>query len=133
MGEIMTKKYDQYANLNNIKDSAIIIYQDYTIVFANEHFVNQIGISEEVIVGAKCYMLLHHSLFPCTWKSVPETECCHRQVFATGNSMNVTHQHKMPDGSKRFFQISASPIKDENGEVIEMIYISKEITKHKEL
>jgi len=129
----VTKKYDQYTNLNNIKGSAIIIDQDYTIVFANEHFVNQIGIPEKVIVGEKCYTLLHHYLFPCTWDILPETECCHRKVFATGNSMNVTHQHKMPDGSKKFFQISASPIKDENGAIIEIICISNEITKRKEL
>jgi len=126
-------KYGQYSYLNNIKDFAIVIDQDYTIVFVNDNFRNLMGIFAEKLVGEKCYSLLHHSLFPCTWKDVPETECCHRKVFATGNSMNVTHQHKMPDGSKRFFQISASPIEDKNGAVIEIICTSKEITKHKEL
>ncbi len=126
-------KYDQYTYLNNISYYAHIIDQDYTIVFVNDNFTNLMGLSAEKLVGEKCYHLLHHYLFPCTWKSVPETECPHRQVFRTGRPMCGTHQYKMPNGSKSFFEISASPIKDENGSVVRIICISKKLTKQVEL
>ncbi len=92
------------------------------------------GLPVEKLVGEKCYHLLHHNLFPCTtWKSVPETECPHRQVLGTGRPMCVTQQYKMPDGSKRFFEISASPMKDENGSVVRILCISKDLSKQVEL
>jgi len=85
------------------------------------------GISAEKLVGEKCYSLMHHYLFPCTWKSVPEKECPYRQVFKTGLPMSVTHKHKMPDGSEKSFKVSSSPVKDENGLVISISNILKRI------
>ena len=122
------KKSDPDSALNNINDSAIVIDQDYTITFVNENFRELIRISAENIVGEICYCLLHHYLFPCTWKSVPETECPSRQVFQTGHPMSFTHNHKMPDGSEKSFKVSSSPVKDENGSVIRIISIFKELT-----
>ncbi|MBC8317104.1 MAG: PAS domain S-box protein [Desulfobulbaceae bacterium] len=124
---------DQYTLLNYISDSVLIIDRDYTINFANHSFLELYGSSSEEVVGEKCYQLLHKSPFPCAGKPLSANDCAHKQVFETSLPVNLSHLHEMPDGSKRFLQISASPIKDETGTVVSLISIIKDITDKKEL
>ena len=126
-------QHDQYTILNNISDSVLIIDQDYTIVFVNQHFGELCDVPVEKLVGEKCYQIHHHSPFPCAEKCIPAKECVHKQVFAIGLPICVSHHHIMPDGTKRFLQISASPVKDKNGAVVRLITIIKDLTAKEEL
>jgi two-component system cell cycle sensor histidine kinase/response regulator CckA len=124
---------DQYAVLNHISDCVLIIDQDYTIVFANEHFCDLCATTRAEIIGQKCHAILHHSPFPCSGHGFPDQQCVHRQVFTTGSPFSVSHSHTLADGSKRFLQISASPLKDEKGEVFRIINIIKDLSREQKL
>ncbi len=124
---------DQYTILTHLTDSVLIIDQDYTIVFANQPFCDLCASTHEKIMGQKCYEILHHSPFPCANNGFPEQQCVHRQVFATGLPVVVHHSHTLTDGSKKFLQISASPLQDAEGKVIRIMNVIKDLTREKEL
>lgn len=124
---------DQYSILTHLTDCVLIIDPDYTIVFANQPFCDLCTSTREKIVGQKCYEILHHSPFPCANNSFPEQQCVHRQVFGTGLPVVVHHSHTLTDGSKKFLQISASPLQDAEGKVIRIMNIIKDLTREKEL
>jgi len=124
---------DQYTILDRFTDSVLIIDQDYTIVFANQPFCDLCATTMEKIIGEKCYKILHHSPFPCANNGLPEQQCVHRQVFASGLPVVVHHSHTLTDGSKKFLQISASPLQDAEGKVTRIMNVIKDLTREKEL
>lgn len=124
---------DQYTILNHLTESILIIDQDYTIVFANQSFHELCATSDEKIRGEKCHAILHHSPFPCVDRDVPEQQCVHRQVFTTGLSLTVSHAHTLDDGSTRFLQICASPLKDKDGKIDGIISVIKDLTQKRKL
>ena len=125
--------HDQYTILNHLTDSVLIIDQDYTIVFANQPFCDLCATTSEKIMGKKCYETLHHSPFPCAGSNIPEQQCVHHQVFTTGLPVVVRHPHTLADGAKKFVQISASPLQDEDGTITRMMSVIKDCTQEKEL
>jgi len=111
--------------LNAIADGVLIIDKDYEIVFANKALLDLCSLSAEDIVGRKCHASSHRCPTPC---ALPE-RCPHKEVFSTGKSVAVKHTHSCQDGRKRIFSITASPIIDDNGNVIRMVEILKDITE----
>jgi PAS domain S-box-containing protein len=124
---------DQYTILNHLTDGILIIDQDYTILFANQPFHQLCATTAEKIRGEKCHAILHHSPFPCSGNGVPDQQCVHRQVFTTGLPITVSHAHTLDDGSRRFLQISASPLKDRDGNIDRIISVIKDLTQEREL
>ncbi len=124
---------DQYTILDHLTDSVLIIDRDYTIVFANQPFCDLCATTNEKIIGKKCYEILHHAPFSCAGSNVPEQQCVHHQVFATGLPVVVHHSHTLADGAKKFLQISASPLQDENGTITRLMSVIKDCTQEKEL
>ena len=124
---------DQYAILDHLTDSVLIINPDYTIVFANRTFCDLCGTTSDTILGRKCYEILHHSPFPCAGKDVPEQQCVHRQVFATGLPFVVRHSHTLADGSEKLLQISSSPLLDEKGTITRLMSVIRDCIEEKEL
>jgi PAS domain S-box-containing protein len=124
---------DQYAILNHLGDSVLIIDRDFTIVFANQPFCDLCAVSNEMILGKKCYEILPHSPFPCAGKNIFEQECFHHQVFTTGLPVVIRHSLTLVDGTKKFLQISTSPLQDENGTITSLMSVIKDCTQEKEL
>jgi len=124
---------DQYSILTHLTDCVLIIDQDYTIVFANQPFYDLCTTTSEKIIEKKCHDILHHSPFPCANNGFPEQQCVHHQVFTTGLPVVTHHSHTLTDGSKKFLQISASPLHDQEGKVIRILTVIKDLTREKEL
>jgi PAS domain S-box-containing protein len=124
---------DQYSILSQFSDCVLILDRDYTIVFANQSFCDLCATTHDEIMGKKCYEVLHHSPFPCTGENEPEHRCLHRQIFTTGLPFSGNRELTMLDGSKKFLQISASPLKDEKGMVVRLLSVIKDLTQEKKL
>jgi PAS domain S-box-containing protein len=129
----MSAQDHQYSILSHLADCVLIIDPDYTIVFANQPFCDLCETTRDKVIGEKCHALLHHSPLPCVNKGISGQQCVHQQVFATGLPVVVSHFHTMGDGIKKFLQISASPLRDENGVIIRLITVIKDLTREKEL
>jgi PAS domain S-box-containing protein len=110
--------------LNAIADPVLIIDKDYKIVFVNDAALDLCGVGREEIISKNCHEISHHYPMPC----VPPETCPHRTVFATGKPSIVKHEHCCTEGKKKIFSITASPIVDAEGHVVQMIEVLRDIT-----
>ena len=114
--------------INAIPDTFLVIDRDYRIVMANTA-VHQAAGCDPVVRQLCCHQVSHHQDTPCTGSDDP---CPLPLVLKHKRPINVLHTHYTASGEKRWVEITASPIFDENGEVIQMIEACKDITKQKE-
>ncbi|VVB94906.1 Histidine kinase [uncultured archaeon] len=80
------------------------------------------------LIGKKCFEIIHKQDTPCTF---PDNICPVLETNKTGKFSMAEHIHYNSDGTKEFVEVSASPIKNENGEVIQVVHIAKDITERK--
>ena len=111
--------------LNAIADPVLIIDRDYKIVFVNKAALELCDVSPDEVVGKNCHEISHNCPVPCA----PPEICPHREVFATGKPLHVTHKHCCTEEKKKIFGITASPIRDADGHVVQMIEVLRDITE----
>lgn len=117
-------------HLDRILDSLphpfyVINAKDYSIVVAN-----QAALGGQKKGGPHTwYALTHHRSSPCLSKEHP---CPLVIVKKTKKSTLVEHVHYDSKGEARFVEVYGFPILDEQGEVVEMIEYSLDITKRKQ-
>ncbi|MDP2157926.1 MAG: PAS domain-containing protein, partial [Nitrospirota bacterium] len=116
--------------LDTIADGIVVIGSDYKIAFVNKAMLDLCGLKEErAIVGKECYDFAHRCSVPCYQQNSPdELTCPYHEGFAEGKSVSVTHCHRMPDGSDKTYQITASPVKDEQDSVTHIIEVYRDIS-----
>jgi hypothetical protein len=116
--------------INSISDGIMVIDKDYIITCANPVICE---IAEGVgrgVLGSHCYEISHRRNTPC---EPPHDICPLKEVFKTGKPLRVTHVHFDEDGNRRYVDIHASPLKDEKGNVVQVIEVSRDITERKKL
>ncbi len=103
----------------------IIDANDYSIQAANPAALES---------GAKgattCYALTHHEDAPCLSTEHP---CPLKQVIKTKQPFIVEHIHLDRDGRPRNMEVHGYPIQDDDGNVVQMIEYSLDITERKRL
>jgi PAS domain S-box-containing protein len=107
---------------DSITDLVSIHDKDFKIVRVNKAFADTFGMKPKEIIGKTCYELVHGT-------KEPLQICPHKQTLDT----------KKPHGAEFFephlgvyLEVSASPIFDENGEIIATVHIAKNITERKQ-
>jgi signal transduction histidine kinase len=98
---------------------------DYSIVLAN-------AATDEFIstANSKCYAITHRRDEPCAGG---EHECPLQIVKRTKTATTVEHIHYDKHANARIFEVHGHPIFDEDGNVIQMIEYSIDITERKKL
>jgi PAS domain S-box-containing protein len=119
------------AILNSMSDSVCIIdVKNFKITDANRAFLNLLNLSKEEIIGRTCYALTHNRKEPC---SPPEDPCPLFDTLKTGKISLAQHWHYLKDGQKRYIDISTVPMRNEKGEIIQVLHTSRDITEQKGL
>jgi len=113
--------------LNNILESLtypfyVIDANDYTIKIANSA-ANLGALSEKTT----CYALTHKRDKPCTDEHI----CPLQEVKKTKKPVVVEHIHYDKDGNARNVEVRGYPIFDKEGNVVQMIEYSLDITESK--
>jgi PAS domain S-box-containing protein len=121
-------KEEQLEFLENVLESLdhpfyVVDANDYTIKLANK--AARLGNLEH---NPTCHMLTHQKSTPCNEIDHP---CPLQEVKRTREPFIVEHQHYDDRGNIRDVQIHAYPILDSDGEVIQMIEYSLDITEIK--
>jgi signal transduction histidine kinase len=98
---------------------------DYTIKLANSA-----AAFGELASGATCYALTHRRDRPCDGV---EHSCPLQIVKRTKQPVILEHIHYDKDGNLRNVEVHASPIFDKEGNVIQMIEYSLDITERKRM
>ena len=113
---------EKYRSLvESTDDSIYLVDRDYKYVFINKRHLTRLGLSEGQCLGHP-YSEFH---------SPEETQLFIEkadQVFISGNSIQHEYQ-SFRDG--RYFLLTLSPVKGEDGIINAITVISKDITEHK--
>jgi signal transduction histidine kinase len=85
------------------------------------------------VVGQYCYKISHGQSKPCR---SPYHECPVKLVWATGKPTQLTHIHAYNTGGKkqkRYLDIIASPITDNQGNTVAVIELMRDVTESKKM
>jgi len=96
---------------------------DTTLTFVNSHYCSFYGQTEKELIGQKWIAL------------VPEEEQeevlrVYREVIARAESATYTHQVVAADGSRRWQEWTDTPILDDEGRVVEVQSVGRDVTEH---
>lgn len=108
--------------LDSLEESLVVLDTDYRIICHNRAFVNWIDNPKRRIVGEQCFSVIHDQPMRCT-------PCIVHEAFRTGQYFETFHVHELGDGSKRYHETSAYPIKNKDNEVEYVVYMFKDITE----
>jgi two-component system NtrC family sensor kinase len=115
--------------LNSMNDAVFIIdVESFTIVGVNRVFLEEYGLSEQEVIGRRCYEITHKQSSPC---APPADICPLLKTKTTGRHAVTEHEHITRNDKKRYVEISTSPIFDETGRLIQAVHVAKDITEHK--
>ncbi|MCE8428213.1 MAG: PAS domain S-box protein [Candidatus Methanoperedens sp.] len=115
--------------INSMNDAVSVIdVRDFRIIDTNSVFLETYGLKKEDVMGKTCYEIVHKRTVPCT---PPDDICPLMETVKTGKPSTEEHIHCTKDGEKRYVEVSASPVKDENGNVISIIHMTRDITERK--
>lgn len=103
---------------NSVSDMISILDQNFTIMRANKSFAEFFQCKPEECIGKKCYDLLHGT-------NKTHSPCPYKQVQSTKKSATV--EFFEPHVGRRF-EISASPIFNDDEEISGSVHIMKDIT-----
>lgn len=106
----------------------LFLSKDLRILWANKAILEQVGYTKEEIFGKHCYKITHDRETPC---EPPYNVCPVQEAINTGKPITTLHTHFDKNGNEIFVQVTAYPIKDEKGEIIEFVHMNREITEHK--
>ena len=114
---------------NSMHDAICIIdIKDFTIINVNSTFLREYGFKEEEVTGKPCYRILHHRDEPC---ADTDTGCPLVETLKTGRHSAAEHVHYTKDGGKIDVEVSISPVKDRNGNIIQVVNAARNITERK--
>ena len=116
--------------LDGMTDSiAVIDARNFIIQGVNRKFLEDYSLREEDVIGKACYEVTHRRSGPC---GPPDDVCPMVETVATGGHSVAEHVHHEQDGRKVYVEVSASPIMDGKGEVVQVVHISRDITERKQ-
>jgi len=131
--EDLLNKSKEFAEtvLNSMNDAISVIgANDFRIIDANSVFLETYGMKKEEVIGKTCYEITHKRAEPCT---PPDDICPLVETLNTGKHSTAEHVHYMKDGEKRYVEVSTSPMIDENGKVVNVIHVAKDITQRMQM
>lgn len=121
----LTKKYSELYNefktfLDSMPDSVYLLDPDLRIKWINKKVEMIFNKQAEEIIGKHCYNFFHGKNTPCS-------VCPVQKAFISGNV--ESQERKLKNGL--IFEIRAVPIKNEIGEVRNVIEIARDITEER--
>ncbi|HDQ05576.1 MAG TPA: response regulator [Candidatus Bathyarchaeota archaeon] len=109
---------------SNIGAGLSIISKDYKILWANKFLKNVCG---EDVKGKTCYSIYNDLGVICPG-------CGVKEIFETGKN-HVVHEQSVPglDGKRHWIEITANPIRDENGNIVAASELSVFLDERKQM
>jgi PAS domain S-box-containing protein len=115
------------AVLNGIGEGVVVIGRDYRILSANQGYCDQVKMSCDTILGKHCHAVSHHSEQPC-FEKAEGCDCTVQKCFETGERHRAMHTHFDKNGTARYVETNAYPLKDQSGEVTAAIETLVDVT-----
>jgi signal transduction histidine kinase len=114
--------------IQQTNERVVVLSPDFTISEVNEAYLKFVGKSKEDVVGAHCYKILYGFDAPCS-SSTFGFDCPMVETLRTGESAHVIVDNPGSLGEKSYSDMVTYPVKNADGEVTQVIEISRDITK----
>ena len=114
--------------IQQANERIVVLRSNFTIVDANEAYLEAVTKSKHEIIGAHCYEVTHGLDAPCS-RSKPGLECPLAMTLKTGESAHVIHEHAISGGQDMYCDMVTYPVKDQAGEIVRIIEIWRDITE----
>jgi len=108
--------------LDSLPYKIMVVNDDMTISTVNHTFLKQNRLSYRDAVGKLCYEVKYGLNQPCT-------PCYLKEIKEKGEIISTIHEYQADDGEKHFDVLTASPIFDENGKIVQLLEASRDITQ----
>jgi len=112
-----------------IPDPLMVIDRKRRIVLANRAVREMVGCGDQLPDGLLCHQASHHRDVPCEG---PNEHCPLIKVLATKKPVREEQIRRKPDGTIIAVEVVASPILDSDGEVVQIIEVSRDLTPQKQ-
>jgi len=112
---------------DGIRDQIMVVDNEYRIEDVNEALIQRLGIQKHTIIGKRCYQILHDLDGPC---DMPNHPCPVQDALKTGTPHEVLHTHYQ-GRENTYFRVIAYPVLDDQGRVIRVIEMARNVTKWK--
>jgi len=106
----------------------VILNTHFEIVETNDPYLKAVNKSKEEVIGGCCYEISHGYSVPCS-SSRPDMKCPLIETLRTGRSAHVIHEHLQPGGHFKFCNLVTYPLRDQNGEIYQIIEVWRDITE----
>ena len=118
--QFLLRIFDSFA------DPLAIYGRDHRILKVNRALLNFYQRTAGQLAGKHCYEVFHNRTAIC--------EGCHiKKVFLGGKPQQREMLVSLPDGSQRYFEVHAYPVKDARGATIQAIEHGRDISQRKSL
>jgi len=111
--------------INSIDNEIIVVDRNHTIQLVNNAYIRNYNLESSSLIGMKCYYVSHGKKEPCTLEN---RECPVSNVFADGRTRTMIHRHQGKHGP-RSVEVTYTPLKDSEGEVVNVIIVAQDITE----
>ncbi len=128
--ENLIKKQHTYlqAIIDGVNEPIMVIKEDYTIELMNSSLKDSLDPSQIAdLEYPKCYEVSHNRSIPCDGF---DHQCPLKNVLETKENTTVVHNHPNKDGEKRYIELAATPLLDEDKNCIGIIESARDITGH---
>ena len=114
---------DEWQNtFDSISDLVSIQDKDFRLVRVNKSYEKAVGLTNEQLVGTKCFEVIHKT-------SCAINGCPHAKTIESGKNACAEIYEPTLD---TYIEATTSPILNEEGEVIGTVHIAKDITQRKQ-
>ncbi len=122
------KKFSQ-AIINSIVDPmTVIAVSDYRLLEANQAFLDFVGRSRREVIGRPCYQAVRNRDEPC---ANDQLFCPLQDTDLSSGSAVIEHVFQRDDGGELVLEKSISPLTDEEGNIVQVIQLSRDVTQRK--
>lgn len=104
--------------INSVSDLIFILDLDQKILAANTSTLKITGLTEKELIGRHCYEIFHQS-------DKPPCQCPHENLQDNPAPHTI---NKRLEFKNRVYKVSCSPVFDDQGKILRIIHVAKDIT-----
>jgi PAS domain S-box-containing protein len=111
--------------LDSLPYKIMVVNNDMTVDMVNQTFLKELNLSYENVLGKNCYKVRYNLDLPCHKCS---KTCYFKEVKKKGKTVSSVQECGSENGNVRFEVTTASPIFDNQGDIIQVLEASRDIT-----
>ncbi|MFH1060477.1 MAG: PAS domain-containing protein [Pseudomonadota bacterium] len=111
--------------LDSLTDSIMVLDPRMRIVMVNRTFLQAAGLGQDQVLGRTCHQMRYGLAEPCDRHGVA---CPFRRVMETRAPVVVMHNRGRAGGPAAYEEVSATPIFDSQGRVIQVVEGVRDVT-----